>query len=90
MGFIPVRALLGHANVEETSRFLGLETNSNPTRRDEPHLFSSPSAGQLAASLGTRGGPLIVGMLALDLRGIIVACPAAVEHQCHYPDAEEE
>jgi hypothetical protein len=30
MGFIPVRALLGHANVEETSRFLGLETNSNP------------------------------------------------------------
>jgi hypothetical protein len=35
MGFIPVRALLGRANVEETSRFLGLETNSNPTRRDE-------------------------------------------------------
>jgi hypothetical protein len=57
-GFIPVRALLGHANVEETSRFLGLETNSNPTRLrlmdGRTDLNAAREAGPIFRGVGKR------------------------------------
>ena len=52
MGFIPGGGVRVGFEAEKSRRLLNVRVAQQRTDRDEPHLFSSPSAGQLAASLG--------------------------------------